>query len=300
MGQNVIVVGMPRSGTSLTASVFARHGYHVGSIRRGRYREGDEHNPFGYFEADDLVRRNAQLFGRVGFPHHNTWLFDRMPDEQRRRIATLEIESCDVDLVERYAAHRPWMWKDPRLTYTIGYWCRLVDPSTTAVVVVRRRPDDVVASFRRMGWTVQPDLLQRVVEHVDAAEEALRTAGVPYLLVDYEDYLRRGEEAARRLGQHTGLALSVDDLNVHEELNHAARRAWVQCSLRSMGMRLPVGWRRVLRRHLPRPVLERLLPELRYVARDDDERRRRGIPSPGAADRRDARSQHGDLTSGRG
>lgn len=298
MAKDVIVVGMPRSGTSLTASIFARHGYHVGSIRRGRYREGDEHNPFGYFEADDLVRRNAQLFGRVGFPHHNTWLFDRMSDEQRRRIAALDIESCDMELVARYAASRPWMWKDPRLTYTIGYWCRLVDRATTAVVVVRRDPDDVVASFRRMGWTVQPDLPHRVLEHLEAAEEALQAAGWPYLLVDYGDYLQRPAETAGRLGAHVGLALTVDDLNVREELNHAAHGGGLQRGVRSVGHRLPVGWRRGLRRHLPRPLLERLLPELRHVARDEQERRRRGIPSAGAEER--GAGRHDGLRPGEG
>jgi hypothetical protein len=66
--------------------ILARHGYYVGPIKRTRYREGDEHNPFGYFEADSLVKSNAALFKRAGFPHHNTWLFDRITPEIEEQI----------------------------------------------------------------------------------------------------------------------------------------------------------------------------------------------------------------------
>jgi hypothetical protein len=281
MAKNVVVVGMPRSGTSLTMAVFARHGYYVGPIRRGRYREGDEHNPFGYFEADALVRRNAELFSRAGFPRHNTWTFERMPDDVRARLHALAPEPRDAELVASYLPHRPWAWKDPRLTYTIGYWWPLLDPADTTVVLMWRDPAAVVNSFRRMDWPVQPDLAARVREHFDVARDALVAVGAPHLVVDYEDYLTRPAEMAAVLGRHVGLDLGVDDLNVRTELDHSRRRGWR--ALMMEGRRfLPVGARRAVRRTLPRPVLEWLAPELRHVARSDDERQARGIPSPRA------------------
>lgn len=282
MAKNVVVVGMPRSGTSLTMAVFARHGYYVGPIRRDRYREGDEHNPFGYFEADALVKRNAQLFARAGFPHHNTWLFDRMTDDVRARLHALEHEPGDAELVASYQPRRPWAWKDPRLTYTIGYWLPLLDLDDTALILMWRDPAAVVNSFRRMDWTIQPDLADRVVEHFEVARDALVAAGAPHLTIDYQDYLARPAEMAATLGAHVELDLGVSDLNVRPELDHSRATRPVRARLLEHRKILPVGFRRVVRRSLPRSVLEWLAPEYRHVARSEEERRARGLPAPRA------------------
>ena len=70
LGSRVIFLG-----TSLTAGVFGRCGYFVGNITERHMREGDAGNPFGYFEADDVIAKNVELFQRAGFKFHNTWLF---------------------------------------------------------------------------------------------------------------------------------------------------------------------------------------------------------------------------------
>ncbi|MEJ2363028.1 MAG: hypothetical protein P8Z75_16755 [Gammaproteobacteria bacterium] len=51
MAFNTIVVGMPRSGTSMTAAIFARAGYYVSGDDEKQLRIGDEYNPDGYWEA---------------------------------------------------------------------------------------------------------------------------------------------------------------------------------------------------------------------------------------------------------
>lgn len=56
----IIVLGTPRSGTSLTAGLFAKHGAWV-----GRCREGDSYNALGYFENLDLKQGLLELFGRL-------------------------------------------------------------------------------------------------------------------------------------------------------------------------------------------------------------------------------------------
>jgi len=70
--KNAIVLGMPRSGTSMTAAIFARQGYFLAADTNEELRPGDEHNPAGYFEASGLVERNAHLFRRVGYTAHNS------------------------------------------------------------------------------------------------------------------------------------------------------------------------------------------------------------------------------------
>ena len=71
MPKNALVIGMPRSGTSLTANVLAGKGYYVGTSRLSSLQHGDNHNPFGYFEADDVVERNVRFPScRLPLPEH--------------------------------------------------------------------------------------------------------------------------------------------------------------------------------------------------------------------------------------
>jgi hypothetical protein len=279
-GKNVIVVGMPRSGTSLTMGIFARRGYYVGPIKRQRYREGDEHNPFGYFEADALVKRNARIFHRAGFPHHNTWLFERITPECAERITNLDPSRDDIELVEAYRTRSPWAWKDPRLPYTLGYWWPLMDPERTAVILTRRNPEDVRESFRGMGWPVQDDLLERVDEHFENSQRVARDLDIPHTVVDYQDYMERPAEVARRVGGLVGLSLTVEDLNVRPELDHSKGPRTLRELARRQALKLPMPVRRAIRRATPRWAMELLVPEWRHVAASERERLERGIPEP--------------------
>lgn len=278
--KNVMVVGMPRSGTSLTMGIFARKGYYVGPVKRKRYREGDEHNPFGYFEADALVKRNARIYQRAGFPHHNTWLFDRISPESARRIRELDPSRDDIELVEAYETKSPWAWKDPRFPYTLGYWWPLMDPDRTVAILTRRDPEDVRESFRSMGWPVKDDLLERVEEHFVNAREVAEDLRIPHTIVHYSDYLERPEDVARRIGALVGVELSVDDLNVHPELDHSKGPRSVRDLARRQALRLPRPIRRAIRRATPRWAMELLVPEWKHVAASEEERAARGIPEP--------------------
>ena len=278
--KNVIVVGMPRSGTSLTMGIFARQAYYVGPVKRRRYREGDEHNPFGYFEADALVKRNVRIFQRAGFPHHNTWLFDRITPECAERIGRLEPSRDDIELVEAYHAKSPWAWKDPRLPYTLGYWWPLMDPERTIVILTRRRPEDVRESFRGMGWPVQGDLLERVEEHFQNSQRVARELDIPHTVVQYHDYLERPGEVASRIGALVGLQLEARDLNVRPELDHSRGPRNMRELARRQALKLPKPLRRAIRRATPRWAMELLVPEWKHVAASDEERAARGIPEP--------------------
>lgn len=278
--KNVIVVGMPRSGTSLTMGIFARQGYYVGPITRQRYREGDEHNPFGYFEADALIKRNARIFQRAGFPYHNTWLFERITPECAERIRNLEPSQDDVELVEAYKTRAPWAWKDPRLPYTIGYWWPLMDPDRTAVIITRRSPEDVRESFRGMGWPLQDDLLERVDEHFEASQQVAHDLDIPHTVVQFQDYLERPAEVAGRIGALVGLDLTEDDLNVRPELDHSRGPRSLREMARRQALKLPVPVRRAIRRATPRWAMELLVPEWKHVAASEHDRTARGIPEP--------------------
>ncbi|HXE81573.1 MAG TPA: sulfotransferase [Vicinamibacterales bacterium] len=260
---------MPRSGTSLTASVLARKGYYVGSSRLTAFQHGDDHNPFGYFEADDVVERNVEIFRRVGFHYQNTWRFEMLSEAQARAIRELAPVQDDAALVAAYETRRPWLWKDQRLCFTLAYWWKLL-PADTRVLVVKRSPVHIYESFIRMGWcTRSPEARQRVErlaeQHLGAAEEALRLLSIPFIEVDYGDYRTAPERVAERIGGFLGVALSSADLNVRPELDHSRPRGAIAARLRTLIKKLPRAPIRRLERIVPQRAVAWVFPERRYV-----------------------------------
>jgi hypothetical protein len=270
MSKNVIVVGMPRSGTSLTASIFTGKGYHIGDMRKAFVREGNDHNPFGSFEADDLIAENVRVLDAAGFGFHNTWLFEPISSEAMARIADMSVLSSHRDFVRGYEQRAPWVWKDPRLCFTLAYWWRLMDPERTAVIFVRRDPTAIYWSFLRRGWcrpgrAEREAVLARIQQHTDAATAAIESLNIPHVVVDYGEYVRAPGAVAHRLSVLCDLSISVEDLNARADLDHSSVRGRISTGVRRGLTRLPRRSIRRLERLIPRWALVSLFPERRYV-----------------------------------
>jgi hypothetical protein len=270
MPKNAVILGMPRSGTSLTANVFVRKGYHVGESRLPYLQHGDDHNPFGYFEADDVVDRNVELFRRVDYRFQNTWRFERLPDAAAEAIWKLEPRAEDRRFIKAYAQHSPWVWKDQRLCFTLPYWWKLMDPATTGVLLIRRDPRDIYKSFHRIGWcSLGKEEEARIrdlnAQHLGAAAAAIRALSIPHIEVDYAEFTRSPNEVARRIAAFFELDLSAEDLNVRAELDHSRLRGRASARLRVLLKQLPRGPIRRLERLLPRWAVAAVFPERKFV-----------------------------------
>ncbi len=272
MAMNVVIVGMARSGTSAIAGIFARRGYYSGASSETHIREGDAHNPFGYFEADDLIERNVEVLRRAGYAHHNTWLFDPIPPPAVERIRELEPTVEHRRFVQSYDRRAPWLWKDPRLCFTLPYWWQLVDRAETRVLLVQREALDVYRSFRRMGWCPRGEeprraLIERVEQHRAAAVAATEDLEIPHLTVDYADFTRAPRELAGRISSFVDTEVSVDDLNVRADLDHSTTRGRIATAVRLGAKRLPDDLRRRVEERVPERVLAALFRERRYARR---------------------------------
>jgi hypothetical protein len=277
MAKNVLIVGMPRSGTSLTANLFVRQGYYVGKSELSNFESGDDHNPFGYFEADDVVERNINLFRRVGYRFQNTWRFEKLSIEAAAKIRELEPEPGDREFVERYFRSSPWVWKDQRLCFTLPYWWKLMDPAKVGVLLIRRDPKDIYNSFYRIGWCSRGSREEARIhelneQHLGSAEAAIRDLSIPHIEVEYTEYMRTPELVAQRISEFFELDLTGADLNVKAELDHSRLSGRTSARLRVLLKRLPREPIRRIERLLPRWAVAAAFPERRYL-RD---------PSPGA------------------
>lgn len=269
MPRNVIIVGPPRSGTSLASNIFARQNFFSGKPVIG----GDDYNPFGYFEAEDIIEANVGVFQAAGFAHHNTWKFDPISDSQIERIGELAARDEDQQLLQSWNQHSPWMWKDPRFSITLKYWARIIDWDEVGVILTIRNPEDVYWSFRRKGWCqagqdVRQATIRRIVQHAENARRVVDEFNLPHVAVEYGEYSACPNDVARRIGEFVGLELGVDDLNFHSQLDHSSGRGRLAGHARILLRKLPRGPMRKLAGLLPRGIQSSILPERGFVKAD--------------------------------
>jgi len=145
----VRVLGMHRSGTSFVAGALARSGYCVGDEQR--LLEPNDYNPYGYFERNDVVALNDRLLAACG----GSWC---QPPDREQVIAEsgqwVAAVSDVLEAIEREAAGRPCVLKDPRMALLLPVWEQVLGPRFLDVLVLRNPVDVARSLMRRNAFTV--------------------------------------------------------------------------------------------------------------------------------------------------
>jgi hypothetical protein len=201
----VCVLGMHRSGTSLTALLINKLGIDFGdeSTMEPPHRVD---NPLGHMEQLPLMELNDALLTTMG----GTWETPPvLPPGWHRSPKLDSLRAHAASLVaDMYPNGSRWGWKDPRTSLTLPFWRDVIGPMDYVICV--RRPEAVADSiarryrryargvrrlvgpqFRRRHWL---RLWQRYTE---AALD--HTSGGRRLIVVYERYQDDAGAAVARL-----------------------------------------------------------------------------------------------------
>lgn len=149
----LIIVGMHRSGTSLTASLLQSAGLDIGSDLVGPH----ESNPKGHFENVDFLELHRKFLRSQGI-HEDGWTLQQ----------NIEVEPLYVREAKKLVAKNdpgfPWGWKEPRTTLFLEFWGNLLPYAN--FLMVYRSPWDVMDSLYRRGTDIslqrQPDLAAKI------------------------------------------------------------------------------------------------------------------------------------------
>lgn len=208
MEKNAIILTNGLSGSSVLAGLIARAGYWTGA---STFKKAD----YDTYENEQLVELNQRLLAASGYRGDYAMVFSA---ELVHQVAALygKIEHGPFeDFVRLCERHRPWIWKDPRLTFTIRFWARFLDLSQCRFIVLTRGlwQSWVSTTLRRQIQTI--DYLRRYTAGViGAGRDFLREAGVPHLEVRYEDLIVKPQSTIEAINRFLGSALTLSDLQV--------------------------------------------------------------------------------------
>jgi hypothetical protein len=201
----VVVVGMHRSGTSVTTSALNRLGLTLGDAADDL--AGDWSNPDGHWESRRLLAFNDKLLAAAGA----TWR-DIPADLAIPTGRDWKDEACRV-FTDR-AAGEPWVWKDPRLCLLLPFWREVFSAlfeAEPAAVLCLRNPLEVAASLQRRNGMPRQQALALWERYLDSALTALD--GMPVLVSRYDYLLAERDswcEAAVEFLRGQGVDLALD------------------------------------------------------------------------------------------
>ena len=135
----ILVLGMHRSGTSLSTRIINMMGAYVGAP--GMLLSANPDNPKGFWERHDVLHINRNLLQANGCSWYRV---DRW-DDNNITIAPAIRQSIRQTLAEMNP-NQPWVMKDPRLCITLPVWMPYLQ--APVAVIATRNPMEVAHSLK--------------------------------------------------------------------------------------------------------------------------------------------------------
>lgn len=146
----IIIISLPRSGSSMTAGLFAKHGVWVGP-----YRKGDRHNAKGYFESLPFKHEIIKTVGRIV---HKGTLAPKVEGWKQTALNLIRANGYEGG---------PWLVKHSAMYYPLWH------EFDAKYICVRRDPESIKASGRASGYLKNADAIQPHINAMDYVRDHL-------------------------------------------------------------------------------------------------------------------------------
>jgi len=199
--KQILVMGMSRSGTSLTTSLIAAMGANWVGSSLAFTRNMAQLNPKGFFERADVIRLNYHDLGSyLGIDWKDPSTVGTMTEANESKFNYVARR-----IVEDMDKHVPWVLKDPRFCILLPYWIPLLkDP---ICVIVFRHPLEVKASAKMKD----PVRLWEIYT-VSAIKKSSKLCPNRIIFVSHASLLRNTIYASRELSRKLVQELQVEGL----------------------------------------------------------------------------------------
>lgn len=206
---NVIVLTTGISGSSVLTGLLAKAGLWVGDETvfkdniTGKYET---------FENRKLVDLNESLIQAAGITFEAKKRYD--PDARNQFAALADnIDTAPyTDFIKECDGHAPWIWKDPRLFLTIGFWKNLLELDQVKFIVIYRNPYELWKSQtnKRIIYSYRY-LKDSEAQSRKELLEYLGEQGIDYHLIEYDQFTQQPAAQIAKLNDYCNVTLSMDD-----------------------------------------------------------------------------------------
>lgn len=150
---NIVILGCPRSGTSLTANLVRSAGYDLDfGGTKNLMRPNPKFNPDGYFERWDIVKLNDRLLHHI----HPDCSFLNPPSVDKVKNFTAIVNDELEETSHELRSNLGWSIKDSRLAFTFHLYnifaCRFIK-------VVRNQDEVKQSMIRHYGNMFEEDVV---------------------------------------------------------------------------------------------------------------------------------------------
>jgi hypothetical protein len=141
--KNVVVLTTGLSGSSVFTSLIVQSGYWVGDAT---VVKNNTTGRYDTFENQKLVDLNEQLCSEANYQFTNfSWYSENDRGIFEGLASRINLDPYQ-DFINECALRDYWVWKDPKLWLTIGFWQSLLEKESVHYVILSRDPLQLWAS----------------------------------------------------------------------------------------------------------------------------------------------------------
>lgn len=206
---NVIILTTGISGSSVITGFLAKSGLWTGDDTV--YKDNIT-GKYETYENKKLVDLNDRLITEAGAEFVGKARYDA---DQRDRFNAMyrDVDTSSYrEFISECDEHSPWIWKDPRLFLTIGFWKNLLDLQDTKIIVIHRNTYELWKSqaIKRIVYSYsylkqsENETRQELIDYLDAN-------GFTFMTLEYDQFTGNPDKSIERLNSFLGTRLSKND-----------------------------------------------------------------------------------------
>ncbi len=225
--KNVIILGAGRTGSSFLSGLVSHKRFYINSdmipAREG-YPDGDYENP-------ELIALNKRILLGSGYGYDKAFALKSVDINSVKQFSKTVKDDAFKAFLDKCNQNRPWLWKDPRLCYTIFFWHRYINLSQIDFIKITRDPYLVFQSHSKHQIKhLKKDLYNNYAWQTQAVDLFLSENKINALHIDYADL--KHPSVIERLNEYLGTDISREDYFYIKKDNITKKKSRIRFMMR--------------------------------------------------------------------
>lgn len=206
---NVIILTTGISGSSVITGFLAKSGLWAGD---DTVFKDNMTGKYETYENKDLVELNDSLIEEAGVGFVGKARYDAKARDKFNEIYA-QIDTTKYNkFIEECNSHSPWIWKDPRLFLTIGFWRNCLDLTNTKIIVLHRNSYELWKSLTIKRIIYSYRYLKNSEDKTRGELlKYLESNGFSFISIEYDQFTRNPVTPINQLNKFIGANLKKEN-----------------------------------------------------------------------------------------